>query len=314
MNALLTIVIVNYNQGIYFADCFHHIENQSFKDFELIVIDDCSTDHSVQQINEILSHSNLPHQFIVNQINQGICANLNMALKQANGTYFAFIASDDWLETNFYERMIAAIHNGNEKLAAVYSDSLIVDVEKKELYPSFIRFHQPGLLHPPSGEIYRLLLQSNFIPAMAAVTKKEVFLSLGGFDEQLKLEDYDMWLRVARQWHINFVPGTHAYYRVVSNSLIRTLGARKYEDTINMYLKHVDNKGPEYAIISKNLSSCCEFLYYTDSDKLDYYLQKCKPHLTNKLKLSILRLFHQLNIKGSQLKRWSNFLQNRKTS
>lgn len=314
MVPLLSLVIVNYNQGKYFEDCLRKTTLQTFKDFELIVIDDCSADNSVEMIRSLLKQYSVKANFIVNKKNQGICANLNMALKIAKGKYFSFIASDDWVEERCYEQMVKTFESAGEKVGLVYGDCHIVSEQKELLYPSYIQYFRPDLKQPPSGNVFHQLLNGNFLPAMVTTTRTSVLLQLNGFDESLKVEDFDMFLRIARDYHFLFVPGAGAAYRILPNSLIRRIGARKYEDWVEMYFKHIDADKQSQDIIRQKLKDCCEFLYYTDSEKFQYYVRKCRYYINPGWKIKLLLLLSYAGLKGSTLKKWSDQLQRRKNN
>jgi glycosyltransferase involved in cell wall biosynthesis len=312
MNPVLTLAIVNYNQGHYFEDCIRSIKEQNLSNLELLVIDDCSTDGSVAQIESLLQAYNVAANFIKNRVNKGICANLNLALSIAKGKYFSFIASDDWPGKHCYQYMITTLECANEEVALVYGDSKVVDENKEILYDSYMRFFRPDLSDPPRGDVFKDLLRGNFIPAATTMSKTEVLRNLGGFDENLRVEDYDMWLRISRNYHFSFVKDAIVYYRVVQNSLIRRLGSRKFEDWIDMYMKHLDAEGEAAKIIRHQIQKCCEFLFYTDSQKFKEYYAAIRP-LGLTIKLRILRTLSILGVKGSKLKAWSNKLMGRKT-
>jgi len=310
--SLLTSVIVNYNQGHYFEDCIRSIKEQQVDNLELIVIDDCSTDGSVEQIDFLLRAYNVAANFIKNKVNKGICANLNLALSIASGKYFSFVASDDWIGKDCYAHMITTLESAVEKVAMVYGDSKVVDENKQLLRDSYIKYFRPDLSVPPQGDVFKDLLRGNFIPAMITMSRTQVLRKVGGFDENLKVEDYDMWLRMSRNYPILFVKDAIGYYRVVQNSLIRRLGSRKFEDWIDMYLKHRDADGEASTIIKQQIQKCCEFLFYTDSKKFKHYYRVIQPlGLTTKLRT--LRMLDTLGVKGSKLKTWSNKLMKRKT-
>src|SRR6478735_3213500 len=109
MDPLLTVGVINYNQGHLIATCLDSIRNQTFQDFELYIIDDLSTDDSVGFINQYISNNSLECNFIVNTQNQGICKNLNYLLQMAQGKYLTFIAADDWGDTNRFESMVKTL-------------------------------------------------------------------------------------------------------------------------------------------------------------------------------------------------------------
>ncbi|MGV3528914.1 MAG: glycosyltransferase [Flavisolibacter sp.] len=303
MSPAITAVIINYNQGIYFEDCFASIKEQTFKDFELIVIDDRSTDDSVEQIKAVLSRYNFPHRLVVNEKNQGICANLNMALQMANGKYFTFIASDDWGEKSRFEKMHAALTAAGNENKVAYSDCKLVDPEKKLLHESYLKHFRPDLSSPPQGRVFGELVRGNFIPAMCTLISHEALLEIGGFDESLKFEDYDLWLRLARKYDFVFVPGAEGYYRILQNSLIRSLGARKFEDLIRVYMKHLDASGEELDLVKERVQATCGALYYTNSHRFYHFYTELKQMNLLTFKLRALKFLKGLGLKGSLFKK-----------
>jgi len=312
MNIEFTLVIVNYNQGQYFEDCIRSVCAQNLSVAEIIVIDDCSTDRSVEQIESLLATYNVEANFIKNKINKGICANLNLALSIAKGQYFSFIASDDWVDKDCYIQMLTALESADEKVAVVYGDCKVVDERKQLLHSSYMKHFRSDLDVPPQGDIFKDLLRGNFIPAMITMSRTAVLRKQGLFDEGLKVEDYDMWLRVSRGYHFLFVEEASGYYRVVQQSLIRRIGARKFEDWIDMYLKHTNADTEAVAIIKRQVQKCCEFLFYTDSKKFKHYYTVIQG-LGLSTKLRILRMLEAAGVKGSDFKKWSNMFMGRKT-
>ena len=310
---VLTLVIVNYNQGYLFEDCLRSICDQKLNNFELIVIDDKSSDDSVERIGASLHTHKVTANFIKNEVNKGICGNLNLALSIAKGKYFSFIAADDWVEKDCHINMITALEKAPDKVATVYGDSKVVNEHKQLLYNSYIEHFRSDLKAPPQGDIFKDLLRGNFIPANITMSKTEILRSLGGFDENLKLEDYDMWLRVSRKYDFLYVSNAIGDYRILGNSLIRTLGSRKFEDLINMFMKHIDADAEALEIIKGHVQESCEFLFYTDSKKFRDYYRITKYFGTSK-KLRVLSVLEKAGVKGSRFKRWSNKLMGRKAT
>ena len=308
---VLTLVMVNYNQGYLFEDCLRSICDQKLSDVELIVIDDKSPDNSVEQIESLLDKYKVTANFIKNEVNKGICGNLNLALSIAKGKYFSFIAADDWVEKDCHINMIRALETSADNVATAYGDSKVVNEHKELLFDSYIEHFRPDLKAPPQGNVFKDLLRGNFIPANITMSKTEVLRKLGGFDENLKLEDYDMWLRVSRKYDFLFVQNAIGDYRILENSLIRTLGARKFEDSINMFMKHIDADGEALEIIKRQVQASCEFLFYTDSKKFRDYYETTKYFGVSK-KLKVLSLLEMAGVKGSDFKKWSNKLMGRK--
>ncbi|MBP9135843.1 MAG: glycosyltransferase [Chitinophagales bacterium] len=247
-NPLISVCIINYNQGRFFADALNSYLSQTYSPLELIVIDDCSTDNSVEIINNLLKEKNVKANFIVNPVNWGICKNMNLAISLSKGKYFSVVASDDYFGPQRYERLINASKKSDENYKLFYSNCKLVDETGRVIENDFINYYRPGLL-VREGNVFSELLKGNFIPAIALLIKKEVFGSIGYFDETLKLEDYDMWLRIAKGYKFGYVADNEVYYRQLNNSLMRTLqkGSLYYKEHFNVLYKHIKHIGKDHS-------------------------------------------------------------------
>lgn len=308
MAALLTVGVINFNQGEYIAQCLDTIRSQTFKDFELYIIDDHSTDNSVELISTYINKHSLECQFIVNEVNQGICKNLNQLLHKAKGKYFTFIAADDWGTENRFEDMVHVLENADNDVCSVYSDCKLVNESGELIQSSYIKYFRPDLdnNNPPSGHIHEQLLAYNFIPAMATVTRTSSLVEVGGFDEELKFEDFDLWLKLSSKYRIIFSGNSFCYYRILGNSLIRRLGARKWEDMIRIYLKYAGRSKSSDDIIKPRILKSLENLYFEDSDHLEDFRCKVTRFYKPGLKFKFLLLAKQIGIRGSSFKKLTN--------
>jgi len=303
--------VVNYNQGIYIARCLDAVR-ASPQPVQLLIVDDCSTDNSIGLIQEYIRKYGLDCTLLAKKTNDGICRCLNLALEAARAPFFSFIAADDWGDPHRFANMIHLLQAAGTGYAVAYSDARIVDMEEKPLAASYLKTYRPDLTAPPQGEVFEALLQDNFLPAMATVIRTQVLREIGGFDESLKVEDYDLWLRIAAKYHFLFDPDSVCYYRILPHSLIRRIGARKYEDWISIYLKHLKPGTPYQGLIEQKLAKCCENLYYSDSLRFVELVQLCSKQIPLPGKLKLLQVLHRSGLKGSHFKRFSNFLQGRK--
>lgn len=220
----VTVVAVCYNHERFVVECLESIRRQTFTDFELIVIDDKSSDASVGIISAWIEQHFPQATFIAHQTNIGLCKTLNEALALAKGEFIGLIATDDtWLEHKL-ERQVARLRELPADVALVFSDAEQMDEQSVTLPESFIQAHRPAGV----GEDARFsqLADGNFIPAMATLIRRSALKEIGGYDERLSYEDYDMWLRLADRYTLAFVPGLVARYRIVSTSMVRTLFVR----------------------------------------------------------------------------------------
>ena len=92
-NVPLSIVVASYNHSEYIIPALKSLLNQSFTDFELIIVDDASTDDSVDKIKTLLTDSRI--KLITLDVNRGVCNACNIAINNSNGRYIKFFASDD---------------------------------------------------------------------------------------------------------------------------------------------------------------------------------------------------------------------------
>lgn len=310
----ITAVVVNFNQGVYIGKCLDSILASGYDNLDLLIVDDCSTDNSTEIIEAYIRQHQLQCRFVVNPSNQGICYSLNRALSMAHGEFFTFIAADDWGDPHRFHSMAEVFSKAEADCAVVYSDARIVDMDAQPLYPSYLSVYRPDLPFPPQGHVFLDLLRDNFLPAMATLTRTDALKAVGGFDESLKVEDYDLWLRLSKTYTFSFDADSVCYYRILRNSLIRRIGARKYEDWITVYWKHWGYSAEADQLIKEKISKCCEFLYYTDSTRFVELYQLMSTKLKPNTKLRILYGLNRLGFKGSRVKALSDRLMGRSKS
>lgn len=234
---LVSIVAINYNNSAYLKETLDSIAAQTYPHIELIVVDDCSTDNSVALIDGWLKGYTGKYKFITHEVNKGVCAACNSGLENAAGKYFSLIATDDAMYPDKTSVQVELLESMPEKVAGIYSDADVMDGQGKPIEGGFIRRHRQ-FDKIPSGNIYNVLLEKNFIPAMTIMLRKSVVDELGGYDESLIYEDYDMWLRIARSYEIRYSDYVSCRYRVHQGSLTFTIRNWEYSN-LRIFLKHV---------------------------------------------------------------------------
>ena len=211
---LVSILCLCYNQERFITESLEIIKSQTYSNIEILICDDFSKDHSVEVINNwIKNNPQLDIQFITHSQNKGICKSLNELLKISKGKYLITIALDDLMETDKIERHVTILENSASNEALVFSNAYIIDDNSLRFQNTFIPyFHQ--YLSLESGNFYKKLLDHNFLPAMSCVIKSSLIKEIGGWDENLTFEDYDMWLRLSQKYDFIYDATNSCSYRM----------------------------------------------------------------------------------------------------
>lgn len=109
----ISVIIPCYNASGYIEKCLKELEEQIFNDFEVICIDDCSTDNTVDVINQYINRGTLKLKCVKNEVNSGPAISRNKGVSLALGTYITFCDSDDWYEPDYLQKMIEAARTKN---------------------------------------------------------------------------------------------------------------------------------------------------------------------------------------------------------
>lgn len=236
---LVTVGVGNYNHRRFVIEALESVVAQTYPNIELIIADDCSRDDSPSMIREWIATRRPGTPFLAHDTNRGVCATFNEIVARARGKYLALFSADDvWLPHKVASQ-VAVFEADGPDLGVVFSEARQMDEEGRELPERFIEQHRPGVA-VPEGRIFADLLPNNFIPALTAMTRMECFKAVGTYDESLVFEDWDMWLRIARQYRFRYQPEPTARYRVVATSMARTRQNAMWLSAEYMFFKCLD--------------------------------------------------------------------------
>ena len=266
---MFSIIIPLYNKAAYIKKAIYSVLNQTYSDFELIIVNDGSTDNSFSQLSVIsyqLSVDNL-EQFrkirVVDQPNQGVSTARNNGVKLANYDYIAFLDADDWWESTYLAEMKHLIEEYPE--AYIYGSSYF-KVLKGNLIPAKIGVEpdfERGLI-----DYCKVYSRSLYQPLWtgATIIKKSVFIEENGFNPKLKMgEDFDLWIRVVMKQPVALLNKPLAYYNqdvVLAN---RAIGDKLYEPQQHMLFS-------DYSAYESNTDFCYMFETLAVYGLLPYYL------------------------------------------
>jgi glycosyltransferase involved in cell wall biosynthesis len=204
---LVSVIIPSYNHAAYIEESILSVINQTYKNIELIVIDDGSTDNS----REVLEKLQKQYGFtLIFQENQGVSKTLNKAIRQyAHGKYIDGCGSDDFLVLDKIEKQVTFLENHPE-CAMVFGKVYMVNEKSRVTKKPVIFTPFPESVKDITFEF---LLDGDIIPAASVMIRRETWDKCGGYNENLSIEDYDIWLKVAYKGKIVYLNDYFAYYR-----------------------------------------------------------------------------------------------------
>lgn len=209
----LSVIIPTYNHARYIQRAINSLLEQSFKDFETIVVDDGSTDNT----RDIINSYGDSIKYIYQQ-NHGPASARNTGIEASKGEYIALLDSDDYFAKENLKRKLSFLE-GNKHVGWVYSDWQYVDHHGNYLERGSEKFVYSD--KKLSGEITKELLYSrNYISPCTVVIKRLILDDVGYFDPMIpSQEEYDLWLRISVKYPIYYLNEVLAYVTVHSDSL-----------------------------------------------------------------------------------------------
>ena len=228
----VSVIIPAYNQAQFVSEAIDSVLAQSFKDFEIVVVNDGSTDNT----EDVLKKYSGKITYIY-QENKGPAAAKNKGIVASRGKYVATLDSDDiWLSQKL--EMQTKHLDSNGKVGLVYTDAYMVDSDGTRTHnvTSFAQYA------PFSGYVLDKLILNNFIPSLTVMVRRTVLDTVGLFDESLLIgEDWDLWLRIASQFPIDFVDAPLGERRIHGGNITRESEVRMLLHNIRIMHKMVNS-------------------------------------------------------------------------
>jgi glycosyltransferase involved in cell wall biosynthesis len=219
----LSILLTAFNSELYIGETIKSILNQTFTDFELIIMDDGSTDQTVQIIQ---SFSDKRIQFVSHPLNMGIAATRNHCLELATGRYLAFVDSDDIIQPHKFEKQLAFL-NSHPDFGLVGSYVILIDAQGR----------QTGKLNLSAGseKIPAIMLFHNYFVNSAVTFRKSLLGNYSYTENLVPCEDYYMWNYLLQKSKGINLPEYLTSYRQHPASITHRNAGKKVESDKNLY-------------------------------------------------------------------------------
>ena len=274
-NPTVSVIIPTYNRENLIGRAIYSVLKQTYQDFEIIVVDDGSTDHTEDVIRQ-LQNKEKRITYIKNKKNKGAATARNTGISEAKGKYIAFQDSDDeWLSGKL-EKQMKMFKRAPLEIGVIYTGFWRIEGDKKEYIPS-------DKIIKKEGDIHIELLKGNFVTTQSIVVRKECFGKAGMFEEDLpRLQDWELVLRLSKYYHFKCIdePLLVSYHTPDSISANNEALIKAYESIINKYYQDfVKHK----KILSKHMNFLGSFLCvnYNFPVGKKYLIEAVKKHPTN---------------------------------
>jgi glycosyltransferase involved in cell wall biosynthesis len=297
-----SVIIPLYNKAPYIEKALRSVLDQSFMDYEIIVVDDGSKDDSADIAEKVLSGAEVQHQ-LIRQENAGVSMARNNGVAFSHGDYLCFLDADDWWAPTFLEEMSQLIEEYPE--AGIYGTGYTIVNETKHKTRVAPIGVDPGFEKETINycQVYAKTLAMPLTSITVAIPRA-VFDQMQGFPKGIKLgEDFLLWIRIALKYRVAYLNKPLAYYNQDSNPTWRGTGHLVDPECHMLWqlqdLEHEEKTNPDYKALIDNLRTYSLLPYYLSRQyraaarkelaKVDWSQQPAKVRKLYKLPVSMLK-------------------------
>lgn len=213
---MVSIILCTYNREHTLKESIDSILEQTYRDFELIVIDDGSTDHTLELLS---NYQDTRIRVFPLEENQYYCAAANFGIGQARGEYIAFATSDDTWEPDKLERQIDYLE-ARKECGACFTFTEVINESGEKTNEKFVMLS--GLFnmsyHTQKDWVQRFIYEGNCVSHPSSVVRRRVLDDVGGYNLlYCQSADMDLWLRIVRKYPIHVIEKKLVCYRIFKN-------------------------------------------------------------------------------------------------
>lgn len=208
---MVSVLLLSWNHEKYIEQAIRSLARQTYKDIEVIFLDNNSTDGTFDIAKELLSDSGMVHSLSRRETNFGISANYNFLFHKSKGEYLCLLSGDDWLHKDSIAEKVNAF-NDDPDMAMVHSGG-------HKYYQEMDVYEPLKVINYPSHLALSELLKNNYISSTGILLRKSAVEAVGGWNEFLIAEDGELWIRLLSKYKIGSVDRFLYYYRQHANNI-----------------------------------------------------------------------------------------------
>jgi len=236
---IISVILPTYNRVDYLALAIWSVKRQTFEDWELIVVDDCSTDNTKEVVSSFQFSDPRVRYLKTSEQSGSPVLPRNLGVSQAKGEYLAFIDSDDEWMPEKLEQQLAFMESIKAEFA--YHDMSVQKVSINGDKVQVLNWSQMSACH--SGKVFLQLLRKNFIPLSSVMVTKRLWKHYGPMDLRFRVShDWDLWLKMAFENEIYFLSQCYGILRLHSDTVITDIHRRRKEsrEVVRKWMSYVD--------------------------------------------------------------------------
>jgi glycosyltransferase involved in cell wall biosynthesis len=282
----ISIITPTYNREIFLPATIDSVLGQTYKNFELIIIDDGAVDNTRALVKSYADKD--PRVKYLYQQNKGQSVARNYGLSIATGEFICFLDSDNYWPLDKLEKSLKAFEQYPEA-DVIYGDCIIIDEQGREV--------NRDNMHRYSGNIAALLLKDNFVSMNTTMTRRKCFDAMGGMSGKRRVaDDYELWLKFSTRFYFQYIPEFLAYYRVMENQISSNKKLR-FDTNEKIILDFIDTY-PDALSDKEKKEGLCAFY----CRKARHYAVVDKSEAYQALRLAFKNDFFSLNVWRSTIK------------
>ena len=260
----ISIITASYNYENYIKETIESVIEQTYQDWEMIVVDDGSSDNSLAVIDSYCKKDSRIKLFThENNINKGLKDTLLLGLEKAQGDWVVFLESDDYISPDYLEKKLSVIEK-HPDVNIIINDVNLLGEHSKTLTKHFKQINKALKKDNQPVDLSRPLMKKNHIVTFSIVMMKKILLENIDFECPIKpLLDYYIWAQIARNNKFYYIDEKLTTWRIHNDSYIKNARTCNEDSYLNFNLKKAE-------FIYKNKNNLM-YLFYILAYRYKFY-------------------------------------------